>query len=462
MLPFQPISGFESIQWPAIPTGSAAPLWALLQQLEQMQWQDGHTIASQQWQQLSRLVAHARRTVPYYAQRLSEEVVLASAADAPRIWSAVPLLTRRDIQEAGPALQSTALPKSHGSVSRITTSGSTGMPVSVLSTDVTRLFWNAITIRDHLWHGRDFGATLGAIRFAPHDRALPPHGIVGENWGSATRGLMATGPAVLLNIRSSTEEQFDWLQRLTPAYLLTYPSVFRALAHFAIEKGARLPGLLQMRTFGELVTEADRALCDKAFGVPLIDTYSTQEVGYIALQCPLASHYHVQSESLLVEVLRDDGTPCGPLEVGRVVLTSLHNFASPIIRYDLGDFAEVGEPCRCGRGLPVLKRIVGRERNLLVLPDGRRRWPAFGQAAGVDALPRIRQFQAIQRSLDTIVVKVVRDAPFTTAESEQVCRYLAETLGHPFRFVFEFVDDIPRGPGGKFEDFKCEVSAHNL
>ena len=127
----------------------------------------------------------------------------------------------------------------------------------------------------------------------------------------------------------------------------------------------RLPGLREVRTLGEASTPDLRALCREAWGVPLVDVYSAEEVGYIALQCPEHEHYHVQAESVLVEILDERGAPAPPGETGRVVVTDLHNFAMPLVRYEIGDYAEVGEPCACGRGLPVLRRIVGRVRNML-------------------------------------------------------------------------------------------------
>ena len=116
--------------------------------------------------------------------------------------------------------------------------------------------------------------------------------------------------------------------------------------------------------------------------------YSSQEVGYIALECPTGESYHVQAENVLVEVLDDQDRPCSPGDVGRVVVTALHNFATPLLRYDIGDYAEVGAPCPCGRGLPALRRIMGRQRNMALLPTaaaaGRRsswraptKWPTF-------------------------------------------------------------------------------------
>src|SRR3546814_2899792 len=118
-------------------------------------------------------------------------------------------------------------------------------------------------------------------------------------------------------------------------------------------------------TVGDSVRQAVR----QAWDLPVKDSYSSEEAGYLAIQCPEHEVYHAQSENVLLEVVDDDGRPCRPGEIGRVLITSLHNFATPLIRYELGDYAEVGAPCACGRGLPVIRRIVGRQRNRLAPPE---------------------------------------------------------------------------------------------
>ena len=83
----------------------------------------------------------------------------------------------------------------------------------------------------------------------------------------------------------------------------------------------------------------------------------------------------MQNENIVLEIVDNQHRPCKQGEVGRVVITALHNFATPLLRYDLGDFAEFGAPCRCGRGLAVIRRILGRIRNRIRLPDGSSRFP---------------------------------------------------------------------------------------
>jgi phenylacetate-CoA ligase len=174
-------------------------------------------------------------------------------------------------------------------------------------------------------------------------------------------------------------------------------------------------------------------------------------MGFIALQCPRHEHYHVQSESVLVEVLDEDGEPVRPGEIGRVVLTSLHNFAMPLIRYAIGDYAEAGAPCPCGRGLPVLKRILGRSRNRVSMPDGRRAWPDVGALRA--AIPGAEQIQVVQQGADAVEVRYARDLALSPEEERESGERIRAALGHPFGLTFTGPAPIPRQPNGKLETF---------
>ncbi len=230
----------------------------------------------------------------------------------------------------------------------------------------------------------------------------------------------------------------------------------RALARHCQDNGIELPRLRQARTVSEVLTPETRLACRAAFGVAVVDAYSANEVGYIALQCPMHEHYHVQSEGVLIEILKDDGSPCAAGETGRVVATGLHNFAMPLIRYELGDWAEAGGPCPCGRGLPVINRVLGRVRNMLRLPDGGQVWPLIGEP-GYVRIPAIRQYQIVQTSLQELEVRLVTQRPLSDEEQATLREMILNRLGHPFDIVLSYHDDIPRSAGGKFEDFKSEI-----
>jgi phenylacetate-CoA ligase len=210
-----------------------------------------------------------------------------------------------------------------------------------------------------------------------------------------------------------------------------------------------------VRTLSEPVTDELRVNCREILGVEIADQYSTQELGYIALQRRKGPGYYAMSDTHVVEVLTDDGRPCEPGEIGRVVVTALHNFAMPLFRYDVGDRALVGEPGRLP--YPVLERIFGRTRNLLLAPDGKRSWPALG-AQQLSRIAPVVQHQFVQVSMDRIEARLVLRRPVTEAEENAMRVHLKSRVPVGFSIEFSYVDSIPRGPGGKFEDFICEVS----
>ena len=411
----------------------------LLAELEASQWLSARELRERQDRELEALLRHAWETVPYYREAWG-------AMPGAACLQALPVLTRRHLQSRFPSLHSLAPIRSH----EARTTGSTGAPVRVLKTEATALYWAATTLRDHAWHRRDFSRTLAVIR-----RGMKPGAVA--NWGAATEGVVQTGPCVMLDVAADVDSQLAWLERERPGYLLTYPSLVAALAKSSLQKRARIEGLVEVRTLGEALGDDVRILCREAWGVPLTDVYSAEEVGYIALQCPEHAHYHVQSESVLVEVLDSQGRGCAPGEVGRVVVTDLRNFAMPLVRYEIGDYAEPGPACPCGRGLPVLRRIAGRVRNTLVTADGRRYWPTFGQRAFLE-IADIRQHQFVQRAYDHVEARLVTAQPLSAEQEARLCARVASRLPAGMRVTVVRIDAIARGAGGKFEDFVSEIA----
>lgn len=417
-------------------------------QLGQSQWLPADLIFQNQLRQVQELLAHALANVPFYRQRLDALGLRPGAAITAEQFRRLPLLTRREVQDNEATLASRAVPATHGKVLEGATSGSVGNPLRFKSTELAQFFWHAFNFRDHLWHENDFSRKLLAIR-AGESGEQP-------NWFQGVEPApFATGPMVVVSAWAGIDEQIRSILQHKPPYLLAHATVLEAIAVECLRRDLRFPWLREVRSFAEMLTADARALFVRAWGAKVVDTYSTRECGYLALQCPAHEHFHVQEGSIL-EVVDANGDPCRPGEIGRVIVTPLHNFAMPLIRYDLGDFAEVGEACDCGRGLPVLKRIMGRVRNMLVLPSGRRIWPFLGHYR--DTLP-VRQRQVIQHSADHVELKLVVDRPLTPDEEEEARRHFCETVEHPFQVTVTYLDAIPRSAGGKFEEFISLVSA---
>lgn len=442
-------SALSEITWPPIFSDQAASLLALLYYLEESQWWSAEGLLASQMLQARQLLQHARQTIPFYGSRFSGLDL--SSLDISR-WMEIPLLTRSDVQSVGEALLSRQLPPAHGTVFTNQTSGSTGQNVVVYGTDLTQHYWNVLTIRDHLWHRRSLEGSHAIIRVLED---APKEGLLNDSWGRPFNIIWRTGPGAMLHLMTDVRVQADWLRRVNPSYLLTYPSNLSALLELFETSGERLPALLQVRTIGETLTPEIRENCRRVWDVPVVDLYSSQEVGYIALQCPDGDCYHVQAENLLVEVLDDNGKPCGPGETGRVVVTTLHNFAAPLIRYEIGDYAEVAEPCRCGRGLPAIRRIMGRRRNLITLPTGERFWPLLG-IRKFREIAQVRQYQVVQTALDRLDVYLVADVTPSEEQEKRLRDAMCEAVGYPMNISFIYPDSI-RIVAGKHEEFRSEI-----
>lgn len=447
-----PTTTHDTEIWPALPSPRASAILAMLYQMEQSQFWPPEKVLEQQYRQINVLVRHAHRSVPFYRDRAGASRLQSGAAMNRDMMEGIPLLTRKAIQEAGERLISEAIPQTHGQVFNISTSGSTGRPIKVKGTGITAFYWSCFTLREHLWHRRDFKGKLASIRKSNDKNTNPPDGACFNGWGPATNTIYESGPSTVLNITSSVEEQAQWLKKEDPDYLLAYPSILLELARHFIKIGITLKNLKQVCSFGELISDDLREFCREAWDVPLIDMYSSQEAGYLALQCPDHDHYHVQSENVLMEILDEQNRPCAPWEIGKVVITALHNFATPLIRYETGDYAEVGEPCPCGRGLTALNKIMGRQRNLLTFPTGEKRWPTMG-ADMYSKIAPVEQFQITQKSLNDIEARFVVARPLNDGEEQGIKKILLSKLGYPFNVDFIYCDAIPRSSGGKFEDF---------
>ncbi len=434
------------ILWPPISAGAVAVLGCLLYQFEESQWLTPEKIAEEQARQLAVLAEHFWQRSPRFRSRLERAGLRPADLCTRAGFVRLPPLVRRDIQSAGPDFFC-APPDGHAPVSDNFSSGSTGEPVMVKRTAVNQLYWLGLTVRDHLWWKRDVSSRQAIIRKQSDGYSERP------DWGTPMSLLFDTGPTARIPLTTPIAEQVRLLEAFRPDTILLHPTNLAGLTDHCRRHDVSLASLRGLRTFGEMLSPHVRDDAEVFFGVPIDDCYSSQEVGYIAQQCGESALYHVAAESLMVEVVNDSGQPCGEGEAGRILVTDIHNFATPLIRYEIGDWAVPGQPCPCGRGLPTLTRVLGRQRNLIVMPDGTRHWPLSGFQK-VRAVAPIRQSQFIQHTREKIEVRLVVDRPLTAGEESDLRALIQTILGYPFDLDIRYFDDgLPPGSGGKFEQF---------
>ncbi len=434
---------------------------SLLQRLDRSERLSSDRIEHEQFELLGLLLAHALRQVPFYGERLAAIGYAPEQTLTREFWQRLPVLTRAEVQGGFESLQSRTLPPGMRVAGEVHTSGSTGRPIRVIKTEVEQLLWEALTLRDHRWHRRDYNGTLAGIRWYADGVAAPPDGQRWPNWGAPVSHVSPSGPSCGFSITASSAQQARWLGAVQPDYLVVFPSLLPDLARECKKQGIELSRLKHIRTVSECVDAATRVLCREAWGVPVHDIYSAQEVGYIALQCPDSDNYHLQSESAYVEIINDLNEPCNAGEIGRVVVTPLYNFAMPLLRYANGDYAQAGAACACGRGLPVITRIAGRTRNMLTLPDGKRLWPRLSELRYSEILP-VEQFQLVQKSLSVLELRLVAARRGSADEEQRLRELIISRIGHAFEVQFSYPENIVRGATGKFEDFRSELPGNTV
>ncbi len=467
MQPITPYSSFAGAVWPAIPSPPAAALLSILHQLEQTEKFSEAQIEEARRPQLIELIRHALRNSAYWKgrfnaagiTRLIEKGNLIEAAEWSERWLSLPILTRPDVQELGEDLVIRDLPKGHGQISEIVTSGSSGRPVRISRSTLDHLYWQAFQLRAHAWRDRDLSGTFLSI-IRDEQRPASREGISlrrMDDWGAPVATVWPTGPSMLLDYRASTADLIAAIQEISPDYICTFPSLLLEILRVARDEELVMPKVREVITVSEACPPGLRELCREVLGAAMSSTYSAAECGGIAAQC-MEGNWHAQSERMVVEILDDNGRPCEAGTTGRVILTPLHNFAMPLFRYEIGDLATVGsEPCRCGRELPVIAHIPGRARDLLMLPSGEMRPPYYGHNAVME-VRSIRQHQVVQTSPTEICLRLVVAKPLTADEENFIMSKVDAALENRFEVSVEYAQSIQRQPSGKYAEFERSFS----
>jgi phenylacetate-CoA ligase len=456
-------SMIEPVVWPAMYGGRAAELMALQRQFDETQFWPAERLLAAQYAQLSKLVEHAARTVPLYSDRLRRAGLRPGERVTEAAWRRLPVLTRKEVQAQGEKLTSRATPPAFGPTEVVASGGSSGVPVRVRKSALDAVMWEAVTIRDEIWHRESFDGLIARLRGIPpgltreQEAAVrSEQGLVLPDWGRPANLIWRTGKIAAIDPKQPVKVLAAFLLQRQPAYIFTFPSYLQLLvAHFR-ESPRKLTSLSAAWVSSETVDEGLREACQDVFGCRVVENYTSGETGYIALQCPQSAKLHIQSEVALVEVLDGEGRACRPGEIGRVVVTPLHAFAMPLLRYEIGDEAEVGEPCVCGRGLPVLNRVVGRTQDYFVLRSGERRRVDVHHYR-LSAIPAVMEFQFVQSDYDNLELKLVVARPLTPEERERVDCVVAQASGGLFETKVTFHDALQRTEVGKLRPFVCRA-----
>lgn len=392
------------------------------------------------WQEerLARLLHRAAKQVPYYRSMWAERRVRGDHRSWERLenW---PVLDKETVRQQPEAFLAEDCDPRRMFATH--TSGTSGTPLKLWHSRRTLRAWYALfEARWRRWHGvsrRDRWAILGGQLVAPVEQRRPPFWV--HNWPMRQLYLSSYHLAP-----EFAPFYVDELRRFRPAYLWGYSSALYTLAQECARLGVRDLRFRVVLTNAEPLYEHQRALIAEVFQSPVRETYGMTETAAAAGECE-HGRMHWFPEAGVVEVLErgEDGA-------GELVATGLINEDMPLIRYRVGDRVTPAPPeahCGCGRSLPLLERIEGRLDDVIVTPDGRR----VGRLDPVFKadLP-LREAQIVQVAPDRVRVRVAPAGEFDARDEESLRELLALRLGKEMRVEVERVQEIERGPNGKF------------
>jgi len=258
---------------------------------------------------------------------------------------------------------------------------------------------------------------------------------------------------------SSWKDPGQWLDELEswkPHVLVGRVTTLVLLAE-AVRKRQRA-SLRPERVFAsaEVLDDASRDCLASTFGCPVLDFYVTFEGGCLAWECPTCGGYHMNADMLIIEVLRD-GNPVSPGEEGEVVITNLHAYAMPLIRYRQGDSVVLSRKTpRCGRGLPLLDRIYGRKEDFIVLRSGRRIPPQAIPHVFIP-VPGVGRWQVVQPSVDRLRILIEPREDFGESARRLLREEMKKLLREDVRLEIIEVESLQRDRAAKFRPIVSEV-----
>jgi phenylacetate-CoA ligase len=413
----------------------------------------GNPLARERWQtaQLNNLIKHAAERSSFWRQRIGARKL--SGVTLPSL----PVLERgavmKQIAAEGPLLRSS----DKIAVSSSSTSGSSGVPVKFFASGMNARYNQVRSVAQYFLEGRDLAVNRAQVDYSPH---LQKEGLKvtrSEAWLGPLSGFFGCGAnKVIEYFRPDMKAFRDELERDPIGYLVTAQWTMETLSQAIDVAALKHAGLRMWISVADAVDPAFRAAL-MSQGIATRSTYSAQEIGPIGFECEqFPGNYHVAASNAIVEVDSDRSYRLGPHKLGRVLVTHLHSYATPFIRYDIGDVASLAPECACGHRGPTLSNVHGRAKNLLKHRDGTISPFYLGESL-IAKLPEFREYRIRQTAVGMLVVEVGGGTSLNPIEQDTIMNLITKQTGTEFQVVVKVVPEIDWGGRVKRLGFYNEV-----
>jgi phenylacetate-CoA ligase len=412
-------------------------------ELERTQWLSRRELEELQFVALRRLVSHAMANCPYYRETWSKAGLTPSQLQAPDDFRRWPVITREIILDNRRRMRTDALGVH---LLHKSTGGSSGEPLHFDLDEGSNDRRTAAWHRGYGWAGADPGVRQLMLWGVP--LGARPRWMLWKDRlynGLYRRRVLNTFGLSEKSVSSYLEAH----NRYQPDAVVAYAQSLYVFARL-LEERQLVPFSPRAIVVGaEKLHDFHREVIERVFRAPVFETYGCREFMLIGGECERHEGFHLTTEHLLVEILDDDGRPTLAGDEGNVVVTDLYNYGMPFVRYANGDRAIAGwEACSCGRGLPLLRKVVGRRADVSRTPDGRHISGLFFPHLVKD-FPEIRRFQVIQDRADHLELRLVVGPSWDGRMQTRLERSVLEILGPAMRLELNTVDDIRLSGAGK-------------
>jgi len=399
---------------------------------------------------LRAIIKHAYENVLYY-HRLFNSVNLSpedirTKEDLPKI----PITTKKVLQTL-PISERVAKGVNIRKCMRCRTSGSTGMPLDVFLSKKEMSYRIAMQTRVYGLNLTD--KKVNILDSVP----LPPRGAPATIFRKAKQFLNHLGlwRRYYFSLFEEPCELVSKLLEVRPDVIETQPSTLKLISELVRENN--ITGIFPKSLFtrAELLSKEDRKQIEAVFNTKLTDIYGTIEFGIVAWECEKHQGYHINSDIVVVEAIKDGQQVYG--QKGQVICTDLTNYTMPFIRYALGDIVVLSkEKCSCGRNFPLIELVEGRTNDFVSLPSGRIISPVVLLLC-LEKIDGISQYRLVQEKIDMFNVQIVKGQNFAEATIEKIRKKLQEILGKNAQINIDMVKEIPRDKSGKVHPVVSKV-----
>ncbi|WP_235280511.1 phenylacetate--CoA ligase family protein [Methanosarcina mazei] len=401
----------------------------------------------QQEKQLQNMIRFAYGNVPYYHKLFKELGILPEDIRTLENLEKLPILTKDIIKANYEDFKPVNL--SSMKYYKKATGGSTGTPFKFRFSKPDRFLSAAILYRGWSYGGYALGDKM--VLLAGSALNIGTESSIIKNIHEVTRNLKK-----LSSFDMGVQDMENYtkiINSFNPRFLRGYASSIDFYAKY-LDKSEQVKFDAVFTTAEKLYPHMRKNI-ENAFSCDVFDGYGLHDGGVTAFECQEHNGFHIDTERSIMEIV--DGNRC-QLEkgTGRIIATSLHNFAMPFIRYDTGDLGNViDDVCGCGRESKLLKEVIGRQQEMLQTPEGKSVHGEFFTHIFWE-VKGVREFQVIQRSMENLLIKIAADEDFDEKQLDTI-RSIIKRRSERWNIDFKFVDQVERTKAGKYKFIVNEV-----